>query len=450
MTQKHPSTYQASFRRPHFTPRQLLTSEQLNREQTFHVASLQRALFALAGPGVVYGFKIGHDRPDSSEQTQTQPGKGSLYVGCGLAFDRYGHQLDWCGGWVEVGDLVGNPPDAEGEYTLFVHYAEHRIAGSRTVDDCGGCGRDEESVLWIDASVVFTLRKGCDKKEIECYKTREGCADINGYVCERSMQEQCYKPPEDLCPTHCEGEYYDPHHGIPLACVSIVDLSRDPEHCGHRYDFCGEKVLVCDYRPFVYRNPLLYELIRGDHLNYARVEKLSWQDWIFYNTDWETPISWEDFKNRTEDADGFVITFSKPIQAKTLNPGTVILSAVARERRSHYFESRQIPLKVIPREEGDYIRTIALKLEDSWRRNEVGDEYSSIDHGVIIELTIRGALIRDECGCMLDARPLGYEQPDHPCCQTMPGGDFIALFRVAPKEEGHAYGYGERPAQAAE
>jgi hypothetical protein len=51
--------------------------------------------------------------------------------------------------------------------------------------------------------------------------------------------------------------------------------------------------------------------------------------------------------------------------------------------------------------------------------------------GALIELTIRGALIRDCCGHVLDARPL--DLAEDLCAPAMPGDDFVVVFRVAPK-----------------
>lgn len=444
MTHKHHSRHKRSSKRPHFTPKQLLTSDQLNQAQVFQMTNLQRALYALAGSGVVYGFELSCDLNKQGNDKSEQPKKGSIFIGCGLAFDDHGRQLNWPrNGWLSVRDMVGKMPDEPGEYTLSVHYAERRINRPRDADECGGCDSDDEHMLWIDSSVVFTLTKCCTKKPNDCFNTQEKCLDINGYVCEQLEQVPCYKEPKELCPTDCDNVYYDPEHGIPLACVHVEDLAQNSEHCGSHYGFCVDnKPEICSYRPYVYRNELLYNLIRGDHHNYARVESLSWQDWILYNKGWENSISWKEFKDRVDvnHSEGFIITFSRPILTQTLHPGSIILSTVVQEARTDYWEERRIPLKrILPKDPkplviGDhqYTRSVKLEFEDNWRVSEIDDLRSTLEYGMIVELTIRGALLRDECGCMLDARPLGYEKSEQSCCQSLPGGDFIALFRVEP------------------
>ncbi len=430
-------------RRPHFSPRQLLTSDQLNQEQAFHLETLRRALHGLAGSGVVYGYSLTIDQAGKLKVEN-----GCIEIGCGLAFDHHGRQLYWPGGWISIDDLAGEKPASQYKYTLSVHYAEHRAAGSSDSMGCGGC--DADGVLWVDHSVVFTLKKGCYEKESDC-EIWNGCPDINEFVCESLAREPCYETPKELYPTHCDGEYYDPHHGISLACVHICDLSRNQEHCDPQYGFCDDEPSVCSYRPFVYRNDLLHKLIRGDHHNYAQVKKLSWQEWILYEKEWSDQIPWNDFIERVKADYGFVITFNKPIQTKTLNPGSIILSAVIQEARTDYWETRRIPLNISPVNEVDgCAESVKLIFEDNWCQCEIFDQRSTLEYGVVIELTIHGSLIRDKCGCMLDARPLGYEEVDHHCCQSRPGGDFIALFRVAPKDQAYVPVEADTPVQSAD
>jgi hypothetical protein len=457
MTYRPQSEPKHSSKRPYFTPEQLLTSDQLNQAQVFQIANLQRALHALAGSGVVYGFELSCDLKKHRDNTSEQLKKGSIFIGCGLAFDDHGRQLYWPGGYLNISDIVGNQPNAPGEYTLSVHYAERRINRPRNIDECGGYTSDEKHILWIEPSVVFTLTKGCTKKPNDCFNRQEKCLNTNDYVCEQLEQVPCYQEPKKLCSagSNCENVYYDSEYGVPLACVHIENLSQNPDHCGSSYGFCGQnKPEICSYRPYVYRNKLLYDLIRGDHRNYARVERLSWQDWVLYNKDWEASVSWKEFRERV-DNDGFIITFSRPIQTLTLHPGSIILSTVVQEARTDYWEERRIPLKIIPvnpvtKGAYRYAQSVKLEFDGNWRTSEIDDLRSTLEYGMIVELTIRGALLRDECGCMLDARPLGYEKPEQSCCQSLPGGDFIALFRVEPKGEKIAPEYRKTSPEAAE
>ena len=441
MATKDHSKKKSQLRRPRFSPRQLLTSEQLNQDQAFQLSILRRALHGLAGSGVVYGYTLTTD-----ECGNLVIEEGCIEIGCGLAFDDCGRQLYWPGGWISLDDLAGEKPTSVCPYTLCVHYAEHHAVGSSSEP----CDAESDEVLWIDHCVVFTLKKGCTENDLDC-KSWDGCPDINDYVCHQLAQESCCESPEKLCPTQFDGKYYDPHYGIPLVCIEICDLSEKAKQCDPRYGFCCNEPLVCHYRPYVYRNDLLYQLTRGDHLNYARVEKLSWDSWILYNKQWSEPISWDNFINCVKAKDGFVITFSQPLLINTLNPGSIILSAVIQDARTDYWESRRIPLSIVPvNGEDNCTRKVKLEFEADWCHCEILDQRSTLEYGVIIELTIRGSLVRDKCGCMLDARPLGYDEKDQHCCQSRPGGDFIALFRVAPKEPADDYEKPDKPGQSAD
>ena len=150
MATKHHSKQKFQPRRPHFSPRQLLTSDQLNQQQAFHIDTLRRALHGLAGTGVVYGYSLTID-----ETGKLKVKNGCIEIGCGLAFDNHGRQLYWPGGWIGFDDLAGERPDSVSEYMLCVHYAEHHAAGSSNSTGCGGCDADGDDVLWVDHGVVF-------------------------------------------------------------------------------------------------------------------------------------------------------------------------------------------------------------------------------------------------------------------------------------------------------
>ena len=99
--------------------------------------------------------------------------------------------------------------------------------------------------------------------------------------------------PGELCPTGVDDWLYDPDPEVcvPIACVEICDLAnrdapsrgsskRSSPDCEPRYGFCPTAPDTCRVRPFVYRNPLLYELVKGCDVELPRVQEISWQDWI--------------------------------------------------------------------------------------------------------------------------------------------------------------------------
>ena len=479
MKAKTQTKHEAWSRRPHFVPRQLLTADQLNEGFKDELGRQRLLNRALHGYGVVFGYAL----------TQESEGKlltkhGCAELSCGLALDRHGRMLYWPGGWICMNDIVGKQPDCEGYYTLCVHYAERLTPP----DGCGPCASDE--ARWREQSVVFTLEKDCSKTNRHCPDHPEdACISHEDYLCQRTGAEagpipladdlkwaSCKEPTAPLCQTECGGWLYDPEACIPIACVEICDLApkekphegkypagqqEEPRHdeheqnqtkdrmddcepkpveqlCEPRYGFCPSRTETCLVRPYVYRTPLLYELLNCCDVNLARVRDVSWRNWLAGG--WATRVPWDKFKARmTSDTDGFIVWFSKPILISTLHPGSVFLTAVIQERRSDYWMSQRIPMKGIRplRREDDCAWGVQLVPEEDWIQAEITGRRSTLFNGVRIEFTLRGQILRDKCGQMLDARPLDIESCAR--CQGRPGDDFISVFRVAPNEGSKDY-----------
>lgn len=434
-------------KRPHFAPGQRLSAEALNAIMGDELRRERLTRVALHGYGVVFGY--GFTRQDAAyspadpshddcgcsdrDHRRLKLTDHRIEIACGLILDRHGRDLYWPGGQLGVHDLVGPDPDQAGCYVLKAHYAErhHPPAG------CGPCPTDH--VQWIGQGVVFTLAwcKECPKCEHHPKCPPANCTTLCDYVCERTGSEYGVIPPArdleticaepgQLCESRCGRWWYDAEAGVPIACVHVQSVV--PEHCGPKYGFRDDPPEICSVRPFVYRTPLLYELIRGCHIDLARVERLSWKV--------NQQISWDEFTELfdPQKSKGFQIFFTKPIRNATLHPASIFLSAVVQEHRAGYFETARIPLKVeYLNSNGDFASGVRLVLHPDWVRNEVEDEDSWLDRGASIELTIRGQLLRDECGRMLDAR--SFDVADKWSGQNNPGGDFVAFFRVARKEE---------------
>ena len=442
MSKKHRSRRADWAERPVFRKHQRLTPERLNRIHDHQATRLRHALLGLAGPGVVYGYAI---RRDDGGQCRIK--KGRIYISCGLAVDPCGRMLYWSGGWVGVSDLAGAEPEREGKYTLLVHYAERR-----TGSDGRCCRRGAE---WVQEGVVFSLEKGCQAVSSPCPEQSRECISTTDYICGRLGAAHTGTPPDehlralytdcgDLSAVGPDHWLYDPN-GLSLACVEICrpDVDRKGRECPAEFVFCPSQPEICAHRPYVFRNPLLAELIRGCHVDLARVKKLSWQDWILDG--WQAQVAWDDLRDRFKSKGGFTIWFTKPIHKRTLHPASIFLRALIQERRGDYWEGRRIPYKpeYLEDQDGDskYARGVRLVFEKDWLEAEILGRRSTLDDGAQIELVVRGSLLRDQCGCMLDARPLGFDE-DKPG-QAMPGDDFVAVFRVAPPEK-PTYAEGEQ------
>ncbi|MBU0654314.1 MAG: hypothetical protein KJ914_04175 [Gammaproteobacteria bacterium] len=432
-------------KRPVFREKQRLTPERLNRVHEHQMQRLRMTLLGVAGSGVVYGFRIGAEKGEKPEK-QNQSGKqehcgngdGKLPVSCGLALDCFGRQLYWPGGALELDSLCGEPPTCAGSYTLSLHYAERRVS------DEAGCGCKHEQTDWVEEGVVFTLSKGCCEAACgecpdNCCKD-DTCLDACDYACgHTSSTNNCIKPDAcltnvckdvpKLCDASCGDWFYDADHGIALGCVDICDLSEKSDKCGPQLGFCAAQPEVCHTRPYVYRNPLLYELIMGCQRDLPKVEALYWKKEKLTVTNSKTLMPWQQFSELINHANLFSIRFSKPIEIATLHPVSVLLTIFMQERRTDYWEGRRVPLLIEHQSpHNGFTQGITLKIADEWIDAEVNDTRSSLMDGSIAELTIRGAMLRDQCGNMLDAAPLDYTGKNYR--QEMLGDDFVVAICV--------------------
>jgi hypothetical protein len=452
MKTNHGVERQSWSRRPHFTPRQRLTAEQLNTGLLDEINRQRIINQALHGFGVVMGYGL----------TVLDDGildlrHGQLEISDGLALDRYGRMLVWKRACVGMSDLVGPQPKEAGSYTLVAHYAVR----SPEADDCPEPHGTQS--LWTEESVVFSLRPGCKEQDCGCPEhPSERCVSHGEYLNRRNGglpgKSPSVAPSPDVrwlgkkphsrrasCDRGWEYDL-DPRVGVPLACLEICDLATDhgrtqdavshdvADDCEPRWGFCPDsKPDTIQVRPLVYRNPLLYELTRCCDVDAPRVKEISWQDWVNRGWNGDKPVSWNDFAGVLRDPDeGFVVTFTKPVDPATLHEASFFLTAYYRDSNNAW-RSYRIPANCRAPEghggKGDVVQLIPDQVE--WLPSEVTGNRSHLFHKCRIEVTIRGQLIHDECGRMLDARPIGRECDTS--CQARPGGDFVTVFKVAAR-----------------
>jgi hypothetical protein len=315
----------------------------------------------------------------------------------------------------------------------------------------------DRSPWWLDG-IVFTLRYDCRGVDRSCPEHPIGaCVEHDAYLCRRTgglpgdndhtvaiSEDVAWlrRTPGELRPTCVEDWTYDPdlEVAVPIACLEIgdlVDREKDGPDCEPRYGFLPSAPRACEVRPFVYRNPLLYELANGCDVALPRVESISWHRWI--ERGWSTPVEWSDFE-RTITTSGFEVRFTRPIRVATLHEASIFLTAVLPERDADYSRSRRVPTdgehdpsRIEPIDQhGDLAWGVRLRPTTDWLQNEITGRYSNLFGGARFELTIRGQLLRDHCGRMLDARPVDVHVHGHG--QARPGGDFVSAFQVGRNE----------------
>jgi len=422
MAEADPRVIQRWTRRPLFSPQQMLTAEQLNllmEEQRGLTESLMRGLH---GNGVVFGLAVTRGA-----------GPDPLTVSCGMALDRHGRRLQWSGGPVRPTDLVAMP-QCKGRYTLSIHYARREVPG-------GGCGPCADRPQWIEEGVVYSLRPECRPLDRSCVRpSDQSCIGLDEYVCQRNGSHAGALPaavdldgaceaPGSLCRIDCREILYDEQAGIPIACVEVVNLCDTPG-CDPCWAF-GEVGETCEVRPWVYRTPLLFELIKGCQNDLARVQSVLWGTIQSSGEGWPETVPWADLAAALRN--GPEVTFTKPVRSATLHPGSVFLTAILWERQADYMLTRRVPATLQALDGDDQFATrFRLQVSNDWIRNEI-DSRSELKSGGRMELTIRGQMIRDRCDNLLDAVPLGYAPSSPP--QSRPGGDFVALLRFAAERE---------------
>jgi hypothetical protein len=406
-------------RRPLFAPTQKLTAEQLNLMMDDQRARTEKLMRGLHGNGVIFGLAVTREE-----------GPTPLTVSCGMALDRHGRLLHWPGGAVRQGDLVAMP-ECKDPFTLSIHYARREVPG-------GGCGPCADQPQWIEEGVVYSLRHECRPLDRACVRPSEACCiDLDEYVCLRNRSHEGLLPPAadlewacsepgELSRIGCSDIFYDPDAGIPIACVEVRNLCENTE-CEPRWGF-GEVRETCEVRPWVYRTPLLYELIKGCQNDLARVESVRWGLNLSSSADgWPDDVPWEHLAEAMRQ--GPEIAFTKAVRIDTIHPGSVFLTAILWERQADYMLTRRIPAALHPLDADDvFASRFRLRINADWIRNEI-ETRSELKSGGRVELTIRGQMIRDRCGNMLDALPLDYEPRTPP--HSRPGGDFVALLRFA-------------------
>ena len=450
-TDEHPSTARPNFRRD-----QLLTAERLNRAHEILAHRLQQAVFGIAGSGVVHGLGI---KVDPSGACQVK--EGELQVGCGLAFDDRGRQLFWPGGLLGMSQIVTGKPKEPGCYGLYIHY------GERNESSDNRCGCDPLDADWVHESMVFTLEQEGDGEcsdcggEAPCPEVRDDCLTVNDYVCgrtngrsdglvapDKSLKKHC-KPDRRLDSSSCGEWEYDAEAGIRIARVPVIAVT-DPERlkCGEKFEFGPGVAKVCSCRKHVYRTPLLRELIRGCHLRFARIQDTNVRPFLnvepHHRDTWSEgkAVPWEEFLAFLRGGDGITVQFSKGIRESTLHSASVFITVVVAEPQSPLRDVLRMPATV----EATHVTNglaggVRLRVSGEYLDNYIDtDRHSRFNDGAIVELTIRGAQLRDSCDRMLDARPLDIES-DAPG-ESMVGDDFVVAFCVGARPAGKGKGHG--------
>ena len=198
-----------------------------------------------------------------------------------------------------------------------------------------------------------------------------------------------------------------------------TDATRDADHAEARGSGRSEpdtRCLVieqvctdeCSPVPHVYRNPLLLELLNCCDVDLPRVDRVSWTGW----TGPAGGVTWDEFSARIQVVDESRRRGRPRDLVHPSGPGRHPDHGVGPPHRPHPGEAgrlldggpradRGAPLGLV----GDLARGVQLVPDSDWLAAEVTGRRSSLTGGFRLEITLRGQLLRDDCGHMLDAVP---------------------------------------------
>lgn len=365
-------------------------------------------------------------------------------------------------------------------WLLSVHYAEQEISPTTIHDPCS-CERSE----WdqVCETVRYSLRPidcvDCcaeDECELHCECSESPCC-VAHMLAPREREEGCrlvprggcsclcehltgLDPGPDCCPL-CEIEEpcgrvrVDLRHGVPLACLMLLD------------DDCGEwrivpRVEACGPRRLVKRNDLLFDLVRGCDL--AHISRIGWGRWHRSETAMPFPDFMRSFGREDSDrganvAGQYTVEFSRPVLAETVRVDCFSMRILFPERGEGWRSEHHVPIldvdlfdannRPVPKNNvtpATLATSATLVFDSDW----VGDAVSESSwtlfrcEEALVEIEILGDFILDCNGQAIDANAVGLCA--FPTGNGTPGGTFHSRFHVAvPQEHRHVRGAGNAP-----
>lgn len=412
-------------RRPRYRPDQLLTAELLTAEHDHHRHRRWQLNRSLIGPGVLHGLGV------------IPAGPRGLRVMPGLALDAWGREIEV---GPEARSIVldefagfGEPFPRPGCYTLLAHHAERLTPEGGSVP----CLAQDRPGDWVWSGAVFSLFCGCDATDCCACPGIEACYDPSTYLCGRQGSGASGVDPDPRLAramgpvpplvARPDGWHWDPRAGIPLACVEVCEEPPDEGCEGAGAGLRLADPHPCRMRPLVPRIPQLLELARECHLERPRLERLEWlPDWDGIRIG---RLGWHEFLRLCKD--GFRLRFTAPLRREGVHNASIVFCELRAAHWDHQ-DVLRVPLDFHSGDpqQGGLVREVCFTPNEGWAKG--GCPQPRERSPVRIELTLRGAALRDRCGTMLDARPPGApEGPEH----ARNGGDLVVAFQVEADRE---------------
>jgi hypothetical protein len=454
-----------------------LTVADFELEQGYLIERRRLINRAMLGWGVVEGFAI-------------DPRAAGVAIGPGMALDRRGRELVACDTvelsapgdllWLDKGECgwsAGDPPaepdekeQRPGHYLLRAHYAESWVDGVRIDDDCGSARCEGNHVC---ETVVYSLTPiqlcppgvpncPCEKDDNDRDKdaprwSQEPPANGDPHVVDVHDRGPHDQLADWSLARHHPGMCARAHltrvghlhvaldDGVPLACVAIA-FTCGKAHIAAPIDDHGSRRLA-------YPNNALFDLIRGCDL--TRIQDVGWHRWLPHD---RRRVPFDKFaamfvapprasvgpkvkKGRTRRPPvdtKFWVTFSGPVQTRSLTPDVIAITIVQRDTNEDVGTMYRVPVEAIAIAEptgddpGDTTRAFRPLVAARFWEGEINPDNSSGFEGeTLVEIELR-------TGFMVDARGQevaggGRFVPTDGCT---PGGRFLSSFVVLPEDDG--------------
>jgi hypothetical protein len=406
------------FERNHFFHGKLLGARDLADEQKYFNEKRWLINRMVLGWGVVCGLDVELEHE-------------CLVITPGLALDCCGHELLVCQperlSAKAIADALGVQPRPEPPYKPDPASPKPRD-GYEPEPGYGGEGGGEP-IPW---ALCIEYRE-C---RIEPVKQPAGCEAKDHdreYNRIRDDHRLVVRRPSDVCPDDYGDECCrldSPGQRAPLH-KTLVDHARECHTCrdcecvllatGTLTTGSGELRLRLDddrwrYRPIVYTNHALADLLRCFHGGLAHIESMNWEPGARFDVD--------DFLDRLT-RNHLRVTFDQPMNPESVkNPRSCRLSIfyAPEDRRC------AMPL-LIPVDRIEYSdRTATYVFDDDCIEHELRRACRKLRRSAEIELILHGSMMHDQKGRALDAELIR----NFPTGNGTEGGDFVTYFTVGP------------------
>jgi hypothetical protein len=453
----------ASGLKNHYYEGKRLTPDSFRVEQRYLVERRRLLNRTIHGWGVVSGYAV-------------ISAAGRLRIGAGLALDKCGRELVQTErverGFDHVIVLDQNhrpapPPAVPTRYgsqapprvcwLLSVHYAEQAV-GPVTITDPCHCERHEwdrvcETVRYSLKQIDCEARCHEEPCGLECRCATGPCCEAHDTTAASGERPPC--PPftrggcQCLCehvtglPTDVEGcrlyEIDEPcgrvrvdlKHGVPLACVELVE-----DDC-HRWAFDTE-IEACGPRRIVKGNDLLFDLIRGCDL--TRISAIGWAK--LHRPDF--PVLWSDFLTSFGQPDpansgcyiteSYWVEFSRAVRAETVRADCFAMTILVAEDEAGWWIPRRVPILDVIKTgpNPDLVTRATLVVDAGWVEAAMTARKTIFNQDeALVEIEVLGDYIVDCNGQTVDANVRGLCAV--PSGNGTPGGTLRSSFRVAAR-----------------